>query len=792
MLKPPSFQRSNLSLALILGGFVSLLICYLLFFSTPFLNSSMPRWGLFLMPTIEPNFVNDIWFGVDLPLKPYAGERFTSFVLGVFVIFVAFCLGHLLLCILPKGEINNTIETCFFSSGIGLILLSTLTFIMGHTGRGSRPILPFFTGILLLWGVSIFTKAFHNRRFSKRSQRASNWNSFITRLKSYIFPHNSSKLDQFIVFSLFILLCLFSAFYLFAATQPIFEYDAVEYHLQGAREIFETGSITFSSHNVYTNMPLGAEMFYLIGFNLVRDLGFSSLDVLRIGSLVGKTVLTSFAFLTCAGLVSFSRRFLNNTSVGLWAAFAFLSFPGVFEVYVSGLNDCVLSFCILGIFYLLYHRILSEPSERSIGGTFRYSCLLGSFVGFAIAVKYTSIVFILFPTVFFILLIEFHHARFNRLLLPPSSQSSRTPSNKFLNTVCVLGIFTLVTLIIGGGWYFRNALDTGNPVYPLGYTIFGDSTGLWNDSINMRWRHAHSSTLYGGVAFINAISSSLWRDGMCSPFFTIIALSGVFVLVFRKQSFETSIFTYSNVKLIRAVFFLVFLYWIGWFFFTHRLTRFLLPIGSLSALLFGVLVSQMFQMKTTTKSACLVAVLLGALYSGLTIDMLGQGRMAPLQALEEDPCRFTKESIYFNNHPELFISQDEEQKLLLIGEAKAFMYRIPLLYSTCWNDSPLISILSDAVEKDDNGNIVAINNVKKIVENFESQKVVLILVDFSELSRFRSEGNYGFNNPEISPQLFQLLLDEHIIEPFEFDAEYNEKYRSESHSTQVFKIVKRS
>ena len=40
------------------------------------------------------------------------------------------------------------------------------------------------------------------------------------------------------------------------------------------------------------------------------------------------------------------------------------------------------------------------------------------------------------------------------------------------------------------------------------------------------------------------------------------------------------------------------------------------------------------------------------------------------------------------------------------------------------------------------------------------------MVDFSELSRFRSPGNYGFNNPEIDENLFTLLLKADVIVPY--------------------------
>ena len=143
--------------------------------------------------------------------------------------------------------------------------------------------------------------------------------------------------------------------------------------------------------------------------------------------------------------------------------------------------------------------------------------------------------------------------------------------------------------------------------------------------------------------------------------------------------------------------------------------------------------------------------------------------MAPLRALERDTLRFPQAAVYFNERPELFESSDdsdERQKLLLVGEAKAFDYRVPILYSTCWNESPLIPLLEGSVERNAEGQIVRISNAAQIVANFKSARVAYVLVDFSELERFRSPGNYGFNDDEITADLFELLVEADALTPF--------------------------
>ena len=59
-------------------------------------------------------------------------------------------------------------------------------------------------------------------------------------------------------------------------------------------------------------------------------------------------------------------------------------------------------------------------------------------------------------------------------------------------------------------WLARNVVDTGNPVYPLGYRVFGG--GLWNEAREAQWQHAHGPK--GGDAEVRwAIRLSTWQAG---------------------------------------------------------------------------------------------------------------------------------------------------------------------------------------------------------------------------------------------------------------------------------------
>lgn len=781
-----------------------IILCLVVFFTSSLSGSSEPRWALLLLPTINPDFINDIWFGIELPKASFSGERFVAFGLGILYVVSSLCLGLAFVPLIKAAFKSNCLETLLFATAIGLVIRSCVCLWLGLVGLTRIP--TFQCSIIIILAFCLFFFFFRKRK--RQTEKSCNlFRLAITLLngvKRYFLTAVQTSFDKFFLYSQLVLILLFSSFYPFSATQPIFEYDAVEYHVQSAREIFETGKIGFFPNNVYANMPLGAEMFYVAGFNIAQNVGFDHDDVLRIGSLIGKTILTGFAYLTALALFTFGFRFLKNLSASIWASIVFLSFPGVFEVYSNGLNDGVLGFVFFASLYLLFARAqMISRLQNDVSATFEivsYAILLGIFSGFAMGIKYTGVVFVVFPICFLAVLIEYF-PRIIKFLFPEArtqdtqgersvaiveveslSEITEGQSRGFEKTrnacrircfLLVSGVFILTILLVSGGWYLRNVIATGNPVYPLAYSIFGDNTGAWNESVDLRWKNAHSSSSFGPKVVAEAAATSLWKDRVASPFFVFFGVFGLwaFCVDFKKIVSKNGART---EKLLTSVCALFLLYWILWFFMTHRLTRFLLPAIPLVAIVVGSFVAKGLSFSSRiVKLSVFATILICLLYSGLTIDLYGQGRMAPLRALERDPLRFTKESVYFNERPELFepeseslISNSSQKKLLLIGEAKAFMYRVPVLYSTCWNDSPLIPLLDNVVKRNDEGEIVDITNASMALDNLRQAGIEFILVDFAELARFRSPGNYGFNNSEINENLFRLLVNSKIIVPY--------------------------
>lgn len=767
-------NRSRFFVAPALGLVVILIMLF--FQNQPFStveagSTSVPHWGLLLNPFNE-NFVHDVWFGVNLPEAKVTGERFQAFGIGALTVAALFFVGRFLFVPFSWTLPVKRGETWFFSGVLGLIFLSFGLLVAGLAHHANLSLLPYVI-VALVAGIAQTIRRVVKSVQSSRTQESTTFKtSRITWLQ-------------------LLLLFLFASFFVFASTQPLFEYDVLEYHAQGAREIFENGSIPFSTNNAYLNMPLGVEMFYVAGLNLARDFGYQGIDVLRIGLLVGKTILTSVALLVAFGILCFCNRFFGSVRCGCWCALVFLSFPNLFEVFSNGLNDAVLGLAGFTVFYTLLLSF-AETKAPTLRTRLYNSILTGIVAGFAASVKYTGVVFICIPS--FIAL--------GVLLLKPSLvkpfESRDSKANERMNAyrgenvltaLLVLIVFVLAGTAVAGGWYAKNYAASGNPVFPLGYKVFGDSTHTWNDSVDARWKKAHSSSDFGSKAIVESTARIFCREDFDSPFYIFVPLIGILslmgVFVCRK---DTELKTLS-LK-ITLLFGIVVVFWIMWFFLTHRLTRFLLPLAPFSALMIGTGIDVSLKSNSRIlKYGVLGTALFSFLYSGLLIDVIGQGRLAPLRALEQDPDRFSAVALYFNEHPELLKSDpatsNDDQKILLVGEAKACAYHARVLYSTCWNDSPLISMIEPGIERDSDGRVVRISDANAISNALHEAGVAFIVVDFGELARFRSEGNYGFNNPEIDQNLFMLLLTANILEL------HNPKGLEENApSSQIFRVVR--
>src|SRR4029079_14941990 len=123
------------------------------------------------------------------------------------------------------------------------------------------------------------------------------------------------------------------------------------------KEWFQQGYIDFVPHNVYSNMPLGAEMHALTGMVLMPQE-----PSWWYGALAGKVVMSGFALLAALSLYAICRRFFLSRSAGFVAAAVLLSTHWVMYVTTTGLVEGEIGCYLL----LAIHAVLLYMRQRGL------------------------------------------------------------------------------------------------------------------------------------------------------------------------------------------------------------------------------------------------------------------------------------------------------------------------------------------------------------------------------------------------------------------------------------------
>jgi hypothetical protein len=222
------------------------------------------------------------------------------------------------------------------------------------------------------------------------------------------------------------------------ALAPVTDGDALCYHLQVPKVFLTTGSVGFAPDLHETVYPLVTELLYGIALEF-RGPGAC------------RWIQWFFGLVFAANAVALARPILGNAA---WLAGAIaLSVPAVSNGMSAPLNDVALA--AFGTAAITAWMRLTQ------GPRFRSAILAGAFAGLAIGVKYPALVLcgLLFVGISV------------RTLLR-SKTTAEDPAGRWLVLACVyLGVMA----VVGGCWYVRAYVHTGNPVYPYFRQFFGNS-----------------------------------------------------------------------------------------------------------------------------------------------------------------------------------------------------------------------------------------------------------------------------------------------------------------------------
>ncbi len=479
--------------------------------------------------------------------------------------------------------------------------------------------------------------------------------------------------------------------------QPTLDFDAVEYHLQGPKEWYQAGRIAFLPHNVYTSMPFNVEMLHLLGMVVVADWWT--------GALVGQFLVMLHAPIA-AWLIARAAGRWGSPRAGALAALVYLGTPWVYRLSVFPYVEGPLAAYHAALILALGLAWSLEPAApRARLGLW---ALVGLIAGGAMACKYPALISAVIPAGAVALL---------------ASWRRRSPA-----IAVAFGIGLLATI---GPWLLKNLIDHGNPVYPLGYEVFGGHP--WSPARQAKWSAAHGPRPRTWAELVTGVAEVAGRNDWQSPLYTALA-----PLAFLHRGRRR-----LAARLAGYALFLVGTWWL----LTHRLDRFWVPVLPALAILAGLGADWTGR---RAWRAVLWPVLALGLLTTWTYDTTGLAALnrwtADLGQLRAEVPRLANSGLAW-----LDGRLRPGSRALLVGPAGVFHMWHPIRYNTVFDDELIEGLARDRTPA-------------QVQESLRAQGITHVFVDWSEIRRHRKPGGYGYTD-FVQPSVFDALVRAGVLAP---------------------------
>ncbi len=673
-----------------------------------------------------PEYLLKRWFGE--PMDVGVQDRLPVLLIAGVILAYAWSLGWLLMALCRADRGLTRLECFVFSMAVGLNLVSTYVLAAGLLGWLRNPLVFAVPAALTLAAAGrlrwrrVMAGLEEDRQGKPVKNKKANPAAAAEQNDRWLSPRWLWLATPFV---LMILL---------GGMLPPVDFDVREYHLQVPKEFFQQGHIAFLPHNVYGNMAMGTQMHSLLAMVIAEVVGGDW----WLGALAGKTVIAAMAPLTALALFAAGRR-LFSTAAGVVAAVVYISTAWIVRVSTAGLVEGGSAYYLLLSVYavLLCDRggeeACSGNSPARKGGVAAsdhnpakprppgrgYSRLLlaGYLAGGAVACKYPAVLFVLLPLAVWLLLLRVNDG------LRAGLRDWRP-----------VGIFLLAAFLGCGLWFGKNWVLTGNPTYPLLYNVFGGKTRTLEK--NRQWVNAHRPKDFSP----SALGGDLVRVGLRSEWLSplLVPLAVLAFLDRRRRRLVIALLAYFGYVIA------------AWWLLTHRIDRFWIPAVPLLALLAGA--GACWSRRPWWRWLLIAVLVLGLVANFLVADLaVGYGRyFVSLDRLRHDveqvdhPGRVDPWHHYLNTHV-------GRGRVLMVGDAEVFDLEVPVLYNTCFDDCLFEQLVRE-------------HSAEEIRAALAVRGISHVYVDWGEIRRYRSPGNYGFTD-FVRPPVFEELVGRGILEP---------------------------
>ena len=616
----------------------------------------------------------------------------------------AWALGRLLVSLLlgPIQLLHS--ERTVFDFGVGLSLLTLWTLLCGLTGQ-------LHSSVLLAPSAASLLMLLLSRLTGSRSAAP-----------SFAIPQTAThaKIHRGMLWFLIAIPVPFVLHIFLGGMTPPFDFDVCEYHLQGPKEWMQNGSIQTLRHNVYTSFPFLSEMLSLHTMVLENDWWR--------GAIAGKLALTSFQFLSAICVFAVCQRWIG-TVPGLIAAIALLSTPWTTRISIIAYSEGAITFYLVAS--IMSGLLVS--ATRDSPHCWRCVALTGFLAGSAMAAKYPGLVSVVIPLALFVAWSVWRSRGSSTPCHPSEPIELKSPPNTRLALGSLLRcgvVFASAVFLAVGPWLIKNAVATGNPVYPLAYSVFGAND--WSPEMDDKWQRAHSPDDHDVTKLpahlMDVAVRSDWQNGF------LFAFAVPALLIVRRQKVIGWLWAYVLWMLAT------------WWALTHRIDRFWIPLIPVLAVLAGAA----WQLSTTRFWRCsmMLALLMCCVFNYGFNRLPVVGFHAGLMEMTEARTRPIRQDLRLLNS-----TLPKHARVLMVGEAAVFNATFDLVYNTVFDESIFEQWTSAAGDSKSSVN-TPMKSAEEIESVFRQQRITHIYVNWSEILRYRQ--TYGYTDYVTPDRLIQL------------------------------------
>ncbi|MBN1866120.1 glycosyltransferase family 39 protein [Candidatus Sumerlaeota bacterium] len=396
------------------------------------------------------------------------------------------------------------------------------------------------------------------------------------------------------------------------ALTPSTQSDALRYHMSAPQEWLKAGRLVYLPYNAFSNFPSTVEMLFLFGLGLSGDLLAKGFHFLFFPLTTGAVALLTSEAVRCGAGVSGvvpqdsqdSEEQEERKEHGQDARATILGLrPSILAVAVWSTSPIVvplagwdyidLAVLLFGL-GIVYYLIRWARSGRAA-----HWLLAAAFGGLLCGSKYTGVLTVALGGAILL--------AFGIVL-----REGRGLGAAVWTGIRRAVVFGLVAAAIASPWWIKNAVHTGNPVYPMAWGLFGG--GEWTE-VNTEV-YIGKTREKGEGRDLKALIRLPWATAMYPRTFEDFAI-GPFYWLFTPWILVWGIAGLASPRRRRAsamtalwgVFFIVSI------FYTYQSNRFFLPVWALGTVAACAAAAWAARLGVRTASAILIAFFLPVAYS---------------------------------------------------------------------------------------------------------------------------------------------------------------------------------